>query len=118
MQSGRKLLAAYQQRTRRGPKVPLSTFSVIYLHSVFKYTLKKLSGISIDHVKKENILFLCTGNSCRSQMAEALYRDLRGKFYEVYSASIERHGLNSRAVAGYRELMLLLRPGVCLDQAI
>lgn len=56
--------------------------------------------------KKKNILFLCTGNSCRSQMAEALCRDLRGKFYEVYSAGIERHGLNPRAVTVLAEIGL------------
>ncbi|MCP4010565.1 MAG: arsenate reductase ArsC [Proteobacteria bacterium] len=47
---------------------------------------------------KQKILFLCTGNSCRSQMAEALCRDLKGEIYEVYSAGTERHGLNPRAV--------------------
>jgi arsenate reductase (thioredoxin) len=47
---------------------------------------------------KQKILFLCTGNSCRSQMAEALCRDLKGDIYEVYSAGTERHGLNPRAV--------------------
>ncbi len=47
---------------------------------------------------KQKILFLCPGNSCRSQMAEALCRDLKGEIYEVYSAGTERHGLNPRAV--------------------
>lgn len=44
------------------------------------------------------ILFLCTGNSCRSQMAEGLCRSLRGDLFEVYSAGIETHGLNPNAV--------------------
>lgn len=39
-------------------------------------------------------------------MAEALCRDLRGEFYEVYSAGIERHGLNPRAVAVLAEIGL------------
>jgi arsenate reductase len=55
---------------------------------------------------KKNILFLCTGNSCRSQMAEALCRDLKSDEYEVYSAGIERHGLNPRAVAVLAEIGL------------
>jgi len=44
------------------------------------------------------ILFLCTGNSCRSQMAEAWCRHYRSNRYEPYSAGIERHGLNPMAV--------------------
>ena len=45
------------------------------------------------------ILFLCTGNSCRSQMAEGWARTLRADVIEAYSAGIEAHGLNERAVA-------------------
>ena len=44
------------------------------------------------------ILFLCTGNSCRSQMAEGWARHLGGNAIEVQSAGIEAHGLNPRAV--------------------
>ena len=58
---------------------------------------------------KQNILFLCTGNSCRSQMAEALCRDLKGDIYEVYSAGTERHGLNPRAVKVLAESGLDIR---------
>ena len=47
---------------------------------------------------KLKILFLCTGNSCRSQMAEGWAKALRGEAVEAYSAGIEAHGLNSRAV--------------------
>ncbi len=47
---------------------------------------------------KMNILFLCTGNSCRSQMAEGWTRALKGDVIEVYSAGIETHGLNPNAV--------------------
>ena len=46
-----------------------------------------------------NILFLCTGNSCRSQMAEGWARALRADEVEAYSAGVERHGVNPRAVA-------------------
>ena len=44
------------------------------------------------------ILFLCTGNSCRSQMAEGLARHLKGDLIDAYSAGIEKHGLNPYAV--------------------
>ncbi len=47
---------------------------------------------------KRKILFLCTGNSCRSQMAEGWARALRGDVLEAYSAGIETHGLNPLAV--------------------
>lgn len=44
------------------------------------------------------ILFLCTGNSCRSQMAEGWVRALKGDVIEAFSAGIETHGLNPNAV--------------------
>lgn len=44
------------------------------------------------------VLFLCTGNSCRSQMAEGWARHLKGDRIEAYSAGIETHGLNQDAV--------------------
>jgi arsenate reductase (thioredoxin) len=47
---------------------------------------------------KLKILFLCTGNSCRSQMAEGWARNLKGDHIEPYSAGIEKHGLNPFAV--------------------
>ena len=49
-------------------------------------------------MKKLNVLFLCTGNSCRSQMAEGWARALKGDVIEAYSAGIETHGLNPNAV--------------------
>lgn len=48
--------------------------------------------------KKIKILFLCTGNSCRSQMAEGWARHLKEYTIEPYSAGIETHGLNPNAV--------------------
>ena len=45
-----------------------------------------------------NILFLCTGNSCRSQMAEGWTNFLHGNIFEAWSAGIEKHGLNPTAV--------------------
>jgi len=47
---------------------------------------------------KLKVLFLCTGNSCRSQMAEGWTRHLKGDIIEVYSAGVETHGLNPHAV--------------------
>lgn len=47
---------------------------------------------------KIKILFLCTGNSCRSQMAEGWTRALKADCIDAYSAGIETHGLNPNAV--------------------
>jgi arsenate reductase len=47
---------------------------------------------------KLKVLFLCTGNSCRSQMAEGWARALKGDVIEPYSAGIEMHGMNPLAV--------------------
>ena len=47
---------------------------------------------------KVKVLFLCTGNSCRSQMAEGWARRLHGDRIEAYSAGIETRGLDPRAV--------------------
>lgn len=47
---------------------------------------------------RKTVLFLCTGNSCRSQMAEGYARQLAGESLDVLSAGIEAHGQNPRAV--------------------
>lgn len=47
---------------------------------------------------KLKVLFLCTGNACRSQMAEGWARHLKGDVIDAYSAGIEKHGLNPNAV--------------------
>src|ERR1035438_3991902 len=47
---------------------------------------------------KLRILFLCTGNSCRSQMAEGWARALKGDCLEAYSAGLEKHGMNPCAL--------------------
>lgn len=52
-----------------------------------------------------NILFLCTGNSCRSQMAEAIARNLYPQ-HNFYSAGIETHGMNPYAIKVCDELGL------------
>jgi arsenate reductase len=53
--------------------------------------------------EKLKILFLCTGNSCRSQMAEGFARHLKGGEIEAYSAGVEPHGMNPRAMQVMRE---------------
>jgi arsenate reductase len=54
-------------------------------------------------MKKKKILFLCTGNSCRSQMAEGWAKYLKPDEIEAYSAGIETHGLNPYAVKVMKE---------------
>jgi len=49
-------------------------------------------------MRKPKILFLCTGNSCRSQMAEGWARQLKGDSIEPYSAGVEPHGMNPLAI--------------------
>lgn len=51
----------------------------------------------------KKILVLCTGNSCRSQIAEAYLRQFAADKAEVYSAGVETHGVNSRAIATMQE---------------
>jgi len=51
----------------------------------------------------KKILVLCTGNSCRSQIAEGYLRHFAKDKAEIYSAGIETHGVNPRAVATMRE---------------
>ncbi|MCL4114542.1 UNVERIFIED_CONTAM: hypothetical protein GTU68_057391 [Idotea baltica] len=52
---------------------------------------------------KKNVLFLCTGNSCRSQMAEGWARHFHGDAVEAYSAGIEAHGMNPNAMQVMKE---------------
>jgi arsenate reductase len=54
-------------------------------------------------MSKTKVLFLCTGNSCRSQMAEGWARHLKSDVIEPYSAGIESHGLNPLAVKAMAE---------------
>jgi arsenate reductase (thioredoxin) len=53
--------------------------------------------------EKLKVLFLCTGNSCRSQMAEAWTRALKGDQVEAYSAGIDPHGVDPRAIKAMAE---------------
>src|SRR5690625_5705432 len=52
---------------------------------------------------KKQVLVLCTGNSCRSQIAEGYLRYFAGDNVEIRSAGIETHGVNPRAVAVMKE---------------
>jgi arsenate reductase len=49
------------------------------------------------------VLFLCTGNSCRSQMAEGWAKALKSDVVDAYSAGVEPHGMNARAMAVMQE---------------
>lgn len=51
----------------------------------------------------KNILVLCTGNSCRSQMAHGYLQYFAGEKAKVYSAGVETHGVNPRAIAVMKE---------------
>ncbi|MCJ1907549.1 arsenate reductase (thioredoxin) [Planococcus ruber] len=53
---------------------------------------------------KKTLYFLCTGNSCRSQMAEGWGKEILGDEWQVLSAGIEAHGLNPNAVKAMNEV--------------
>lgn len=54
-------------------------------------------------MSKKNIMFLCTGNSCRSQMAEGWARKYWGDEFNVFSAGTKKHGMNERAIKVMKE---------------
>ena len=54
-------------------------------------------------MNKMKILVLCTGNSCRSQIAEAYLRKFAGDRAEIFSAGIETHGVNPKAITVMKE---------------
>lgn len=53
---------------------------------------------------KKKVLFLCTGNSCRSQMAEGLLRQFHGDEYEVFSAGVNPTEINKNAIEVMKEI--------------
>ena len=52
----------------------------------------------------EKILFLCTGNSCRSQIAEGIAHNIFDSKYHIESAGTEKHGVNPRAIDTLKEI--------------
>ena len=52
---------------------------------------------------KKKVLFLCTGNSCRSQMAEGWLRHLKGDKFAAFSAGVAKHGMNQHAIKVMQE---------------
>src|SRR3954454_3072230 len=77
------------------------------------------------------VLFLCTGNSCRSQMAEGWAKQLKADRVQAYSAGVDPHGMNPRAVramaeagvdiseaAGYRSKHVDELKGVTFDYVV
>ena len=52
----------------------------------------------------KNVLVLCTGNSCRSQIAEGFLRHFAGNAATIYSAGVETHGVNPKAIATMKEV--------------
>ena len=61
-------------------------------------------------IKKEKIIFICTGNACRSQIAEGLMRHLASDRFEVYSAGTRPTKVHSEAVMVMREIGIDISP--------
>ena len=55
-------------------------------------------------MEKLRVLFLCTGNACRSQMAEGWAKELAGETIKIKSAGVEMHGKNERAINAMAEV--------------
>jgi arsenate reductase len=66
--------------------------------------LVRVRGGKVIVVPKKRVLFVCTGNSCRSQMAEGLLRHLGGDRFEAASAGTHPAGLNPGAVEAMKEI--------------
>jgi protein-tyrosine-phosphatase len=56
----------------------------------------------------KKLLIICTGNSCRSQIAQGFMESLGAGKLEVFSAGIETHGVNPRAIKTTKKLLLIL----------
>ena len=88
----------YLNWAERRPAAPTRSSGVCGVLVIAAGTLSHLQGMTGRTMGKLKILFLCTGNSCRSQMAEGWARHLKGDVLEPYSAGVEVHGLNPSAV--------------------
>jgi len=84
-------------------KAGIVLLAVVAVAAVATFAFVASGPMPTPGAKKMRVLFLCTGNSCRSQMAEGWARALKVDSLEPYSAGIEKHGLNPRAVAVMRE---------------
>ena len=74
------------------------------MNGVLRKTVGRMAGAANRVLMpKLKILFLCTGNSCRSQMAEGWARRLKGDCIEAYSAGVQPHGMNAIAVQAMKE---------------
>jgi arsenate reductase len=71
----------------------------------------------METINKPKILFLCTGNSCRSQMAEGFCRHLLAERFDCASAGIEKHGLNPLAVRVMAEVGIDISAHFCKTTA-
>jgi len=68
-------------------------------HAIFAVCSTTLPPLLMTSIgRKMNVLFLCTGNSCRSQIAEGWARTLLSDSCVAYSAGLEAHGLNTTAI--------------------
>jgi arsenate reductase (thioredoxin) len=75
----------------------------MHVLSINHLTLYPIPYYLIPNSMKPKILVLCTGNSCRSQIAEGYLKHFSKDKAEVYSAGIETHGVNPRAIATMKE---------------
>jgi arsenate reductase len=65
---------------------------------------QEIYPMNTEQTQKEKVLFLCTGNSARSIMGEALLRQMAGDRFEVHSAGLEPKGINPYSVRALGEL--------------
>lgn len=98
-----RLLAYLSERSRRHIRKSLFILLVCLIPGSAYSMLEQETQEEEFKSKKTHILFLCTGNSCRSQMAEGWTRYLGSDVAEVNSAGIEAHGLNPNAIKIMRE---------------
>src|SRR5436190_20959478 len=77
--------------------LPVNFFRRVHSHRRMQLPKERIVS------EKLKVLFLCTGNSCRSQMAEGWARHLKVDVIDAYSAGVEPHGMNALAVNAMAE---------------